>query len=116
MGIAQSCAFLPGISRLAITCCAGYLYGYSLADAFFLSWLMQAPLMAAAIAKAVWHLSKDSQLQQVLNPAVVLVILGSSGISWMLLCAVKYSIFVHLWYLFAGYMLLPITILIWLTK
>lgn len=48
MGLAQGCAFLPGISRLGATLCAGRVCGFSLKKAFELSCLIEWPISCVA--------------------------------------------------------------------
>ena len=109
LGCAQSLAFLPGISRLAITCAAGCMLGFSLMDAFCLSWLIQAPLMGAAFLKGMYNIAQSNKLGQILNWRIVLIIIASSGISWYALQFVVSTIKSGVFYYWGWYMILPIT-------
>ncbi len=51
-GMMQSIAVIPGISRFASTYAVGRWYGYKPADALWFSFLIQIPLLLAAIALA----------------------------------------------------------------
>lgn len=108
LGVAQSCAFLPGISRLAITYGAACALGHSPANAFALSWLIVLPLFAAAATKSVITVANAGLLGQLLQPDILLVIIISSIVAW----------YGFVWFAqraekqqlqgIAGYMLLPI--------
>ena len=107
LGIAQGIALLPGISRLAFTCAAGCWLGYSLVDSFFLSWTIQAPLMAAACAKSIIDLIRSGKLAQLLNPRSGLVMLVSgiaSGAAFMLMV---YMIHANTFFWWGLYMFIP---------
>lgn len=108
LGFSQAIALLPGVSRLAMTCFVGCLLGYSLADAFCLSWLLQAPLMILAIAKSIALGADRVKLQRLLNIKTCLAIIVSSGISWIVLLLVVKMIHMQSWYMFGYYMILPI--------
>ncbi len=114
LGIAQSAALLPGISRLAFTCSVGCLLGFSLIDSFFLSWLMYAPLMAAACAKSILDLYKQHALKQLLNPPVLLVIIMSGVVSYVVFMAVTMMINANTFFLWGWYMMLPLALCVWL--
>lgn len=113
IGLMQAISFLPGVSRLAITCLAGCLLGFSLFDAFCLSWLLQVPLIFLAVLKSVASRSDRAKLWQLLNIKTCLAIIISSLMSWMILMLVITIIQLNAWYLFGWYMILPITIWLW---
>lgn len=116
LGLVQGLAVLPGISRLAITTAAGCWLGYSVADAFFLSWTMHVPLMVAAFMKSLKDLHQLGALTQVLNLPLGLVMLVSSGISILIMKLLLQSACQNYWYLFGWYMILPLIIWIWVVK
>lgn len=116
LGLAQGIALLPGISRLALTCSVGCWLGFSLIDAFFLSWTMQAPLMGAAFAKSLKDLYELGALKQVLNLPVGLVMLGSSGISALILGILVQMIRNNTFYYFGWYMFVPVLVWMWVIK
>jgi undecaprenyl-diphosphatase len=111
LGFAQGMALLPGISRLAFTCSIGCALGFSLYDAFFISWTLQAPLMAAAFIKSLKDLHQPAVRRQVLNLTAGLVMLGSSGISIFFMQQVLRMAKNNTWYFFGWYMFVPL--LIW---
>lgn len=108
LGLTQSIALLPGVSRLALTCFVGCLLGFSLLDAFCLSWLLQVPLMILAIVKSLASKSDRAKLWQSLNLQICLAIIISSGLSWIAFLLVIKIIQLNGWYLFGWYMILPI--------
>lgn len=109
LGLAQACAVLPGISRLGLTCAVGCMLGFSLIDAFSLSWLLYAPLMGAACIYSLQELVHyKGHLKQILNCKMGLVILISSGMSWYLLKAIVFLANTQALYLFGWYMLIPL--------
>lgn len=108
LGLTQAVALLPGVSRLALTCLVGCLLGFSLLDAFCLSWLLQAPLMILAIAKCLTSNTDRAKLWQSLNLKICLAIIFSSGFSWIVFLLVIKVIQLNWWYLFGCYMVLPI--------
>lgn len=112
LGLVQGLALLPGISRLAFTCSIGCWLGFSLYDAFLISWTMQAPLMAAAFMKSLKDLHQPAVRRQILNLPIGLVMLGSSGISFLALYAVGQMAHQANWYWFGFYMLMPLLVLI----
>ena len=112
LGLAQGLALLSGISRLALTCSIGCWLGFSLIDAFFLSWMLQAPLMAGAFAKSLKDLYELGALKQVLNLPMSLVMLGSSGISAVIMGILVLMIRNNTYYYFGWYMLVPL--LLWI--
>jgi undecaprenyl-diphosphatase len=113
LGFAQGLALLPGISRLAFTCGIGCWLGFSLSNAFFLSWTMQVPLMAAAFAKSCKDLYQSGSLAQVLNPQMGLVMLVSSGMSALAMYLLMQMAQNGTWYLFGWYMFVPLTVWLW---
>lgn len=113
LGLTQAVALLPGVSRLALTCLVGCLLGFSLMDAFCLSWLLQAPLMILAIAKCLTSNTDRTKLWQSLNLKICLAIIFSSGFSWIVFLLVIKIIQLNWWYLFGWYMILPILMWLW---
>ncbi len=107
LGLAQAVALLPGISRLALTCFVGCLLGFSLLDAFCLSWMLQVPLMILAIVKSIMSGVERKSLGQLLNIKTCLAIIMSSGLSWIALLLVIKIIQLNWWYVFGWYMILP---------
>lgn len=59
MGVAQSVALIPGVSRSGITLAAGIASGFQRADAATLAFLLSGPIVGAAGAKQVWDIVHD---------------------------------------------------------
>ena len=116
LGLAQSLAFLPGISRMAFTVAVGCWLNYSVMDAFFLSWLIQIPLMIGGSTKGAKELMQSNTIGEILNLPMVLVMIMGSGISWYILYIVFYTIKANTFYFFGWYMILPLAFWIWLNK
>lgn len=114
LGCVQGIALLPGISRLAFTCAAGCWLGFSLLDAFCLSWLIQAPLMGAACLKSCIDMWQMRRLKEVLNLPISLVMLISGGISYALFLFIVYMLKMQIFYLWGWYMILLFLIWGWL--
>lgn len=107
LGAAQGIALLPGISRLAFTSSIGCLLGFCLYDAFFISWTLQAPLMAAAFLKSVKDLYQLRAFGQILNLPTALVMLTSSGLSIFIMGIVLHMAQSNTLYYFGWYMIIP---------
>ena len=116
LGCAQSIALLPGISRLAFTCAVGCWLGYPLLDAFFLSWLLQLPLMAAACLKSVIELGHSANRNRILNWYTILIMIGSGCLSWYVLRGIIFIINAKYFYLFGWYMVIPFFVWLWLAE
>ena len=116
LGLAQGIALLPGISRLAFTCAAGCWLGFSLIDAFCLSWLIQAPLMFAAFAKSIKDLLQTGRLHEILNLPMSLAMLVSGGISYAVFLLVVSMINLHILYFWGWYMIVPFVVWGWLKR
>jgi len=114
LGCAQGIALLPGISRLAFTCAVGCWLGFSLTDAFSISWLIQVPLMGAASLKSILDLWQARRLNEVLNLPISLVMLISGSISYIAFLMVVYMIKMQIFYLWGWYMVLLFLIWGWL--
>lgn len=114
LGFAQGFALLPGVSRFATTFCAGRWLGYGLKDAFALSFLIQAPLVFAALCKAMITIENYPLiLSDLFDFWMLSGIVGMTFVSYQLLCFVGLLIqHNRLWY-FAYYMILPIMITAW---
>lgn len=112
VGFAQGVALLPGISRLAFTCAVGCFLGFSLYDAFCISWLIQVPLMAAAFAQSIWKLWGTNKLKQLINMPLALIILISTAVSWMVLQIMIQAIHANLFFVIGWYMIIPLAICI----
>jgi undecaprenyl-diphosphatase len=72
MGVAQSIALIPGVSRSGVTISAGMLSGFKRADAAVFVFLLSAPVIAAAGGKQVFDiLTGDAQASGLDNELLV---------------------------------------------
>lgn len=118
LGVAQSVGLLPGFSRFAVTYVAGLWLGYRRRDAFSLSFLIQTPLIVLALLKS-WISISAMDLSVVnffwswyLFFGIALAIWCSYKLfSWVAILIEKNKI----WY-FSGYMIIPISISLYLCK
>ncbi len=82
LGIVQSCACIPGISRLAVTYCTALALGHRSAQSFMIAWAVVLPLLCAATLKSVITVVNHPLRAQLLQPHILLVIIISSMIAW----------------------------------
>lgn len=112
LGFVQGFALLPGVSRFATTFCVAKYLGYSGRDSFALSFLIQFPLVLAAFCKVL--LLQPAMLAQFFYLVPMCVMVAMTFLSYKLLCYMGFLIdHNRLWY-FAGYMILPILMAIYL--
>ncbi|MBI2344872.1 undecaprenyl-diphosphate phosphatase [Candidatus Dependentiae bacterium] len=109
--VAQSIAFLPGISRFAITFLTARCLGYAAYNSFAFSFLIQFPLVVAACIKSsllIYH--NDINIDQVFNFWVLLGMVPLTYLSYKIFSWVGRMIVQNkIWY-FSFYMILPIII------
>lgn len=111
IGLAQSLALLPGISRMAATYTVGYALGISAFNSLLFSCLIELPLVLVAILKALYFI-KYKNLSYLgisfdINLAILLALFISVIISYLLLCLVSFlACNNYLWYL-GVYMFIP---------
>jgi undecaprenyl-diphosphatase len=84
LGVAQSAALIPGVSRNGATLTAARLRGFARADAAALSWRVALPVILGATALKTWRLAQRGVPAQ-LGPA--LAVGGGSAFVSTLLCA-----------------------------
>jgi undecaprenyl-diphosphatase len=89
IGVAQALAVVPGTSRSGISISAGLFRNLSSQTAARFSFLLSAPAIAGAAAKAFWDMHKANQLHAVLETpflvgVAVSAITGCLVISWFL--------------------------------
>ena len=80
IGLAQALAVIPGTSRSGISISAGLFRNLTTQTAARFSFLLSAPAIAGAAAKALWDMHKEHQLHAVLE-APFLVGVGVSAIT-----------------------------------
>ncbi|HEX3743351.1 MAG TPA: undecaprenyl-diphosphate phosphatase [Bryobacteraceae bacterium] len=89
IGMAQALAVVPGTSRSGITISAGLFRNLSSQTAARFSFLLSAPAIAGAAAKAFWDMHKAHQLHSVLQTpflvgVAVSALTGCAVIGWFL--------------------------------
>ena len=108
IGLGQAIALLPGISRLGTTYALARWLGISSRRSLEISFMMQAPLLVAALAKNVFMLQYVDCLDQILNISVLLVIIIATAAALFGLHITYYSAMRNRWWYFAIYMLIPL--------
>ena len=101
LGLAQSLALLPGISRMAITYVTGRWLGMSPQHSFEYSCAIQVPLIIASLIRGLF----EPLPTELLNPVTGLVILISSIIAYGGLCITWRLAERNKFYLFGYYVL-----------
>ena len=89
IGIAQALAVIPGTSRSGISISAGLFRNLSSPTAARFSFLLSAPAIGGAAAKALWDMHKSHQLRAVLETpflvgVAVSALTGCLVIAWFL--------------------------------
>ena len=87
LGVVQGVTLLPGLSRFALTFCAGRWLGIARMRAFELSFLIAWPLMLAGFVKGSWQLYQFDGAYQVLNWPVLCSIIIATGLAY---CALRW--------------------------
>ena len=107
LGLVQGFAFLPGISRFAATFFATRFIGYNLKDSFALSFLIQFPLVCAAVLYAFIQL-QNTIFTGIFNLPMLFGMVVLTFLSYKIFCMVGSLIEKNkIWY-FSYYMLIPI--------
>ncbi len=108
LGIAQGCALLPGISRFATVYTTSCWLGLSPLYAFSITWLVQAPLIGAAVAKTVCFSSLSAEWALLCTvPAGIMLCLATVAGYYALVASYVLVSRNRLW-LCAYYMIIPI--------
>ena len=89
IGLSQMLAIIPGTSRSGITISAGLFRDFSRETAARFSFLLSTPAIAAAAAKALYDIHKQSGLGGILNPTFIVGVAVSAAtgcgvIAWFL--------------------------------
>lgn len=108
LGLAQSIALMPGISRLGFTYALARWLGISSKRSFEISFLIQVPLILAAFSKALIVTVRHGTMLQILNLPIVLVMLSATGLAWYGLRVTYTAAQRNYWWYFAVYMIIPI--------
>ena len=117
LGIVQGFCLLPGISRFAATYATGIWLGYSRKDSVALSFLIQFPLLCAAFFKELFMMSYQPEiLYNFVQCWMIVAIIFASLISYVIFCwMIKVIEQNRLWY-FAFYMIVPMSLSLWMVK
>lgn len=117
LGIVQGLSLLPGISRFASTYSAGLILGYSRWNSFCISFLIQFPLVCAAVLKGCLVMYHNHELlYQFLSLPMICYVTLITLCSYIVFSYVAILIIQNrLWY-FAPYMIIPISLSLWLCK
>lgn len=110
LGVVQSCALLPGISRFASTYVCARWCGKTAQAAFELSWLIQFPLIVAGSVHGVCGLYMSGLSAELLHPSMLFVILMATMIAWYALCMMYRMAIQERLYIVAYYMIVPLMI------
>lgn len=106
LGCVQGLALLPGISRFGAVYTSACWLGLDPVYAFHMTWLLQVPLMCAAVAKVLF-LNVEWQFLCI-DRWYMLVIIGSSFLSLLLLWLSYICARRHIFWIFAFYMIIPL--------
>lgn len=114
IGVSQGVALLPGISRLGLTYVTGRWLGLSTYWAFRFSCALQITLFAAGSLRGLVQSMHDPLFFYLINPLFLLLVIGASFIAYVELYWVERAMRLNiLWYL-GIYMLVPITLALYL--
>ncbi len=106
LGLVQGLALIPGISRFALTFAVAHWCGFSLAQAFQLSFLIEWPLLIAGAIKGIISMHAQHQLPELLNLPMGLVMLvatlSAAGLLKLVWAGIEKNYLVY----FAGYLVL----------
>ena len=108
IGFAQACAVLPGISRLAVTCCSGIWLGIDPTVSMLFSLACEFALIIVAVGVALRSKSARATLQPSVTQCAGIVI--TSAISFIGLLLVQES-FITNSVVFFGWYLLALSLL-----
>lgn len=104
LGFVQGIALLPGISRFGSTFVAARWLGFSRQQSFEYSFLIQWPLLVAAIVKGLYSFDRLFVHEQLITVPIILSIVISAILSYAILCWVaqvvkRGSMWKFCWYL-----------------
>lgn len=106
LGIVQGFALLPGISRFATVFVAACFLGYKSRDAFFLTFLIELPLLVAGVSKGFYTLYMSGNLSN-FDLNLLYVIFVASTISYICLIFIQKIIEKNKFWMLSFYMLIP---------
>jgi undecaprenyl pyrophosphate phosphatase UppP len=82
LGLFQGLALLPGLSRFAATFCGGRYLGFSSRSAFEISFMLQWPLLLAAVARSILFFIQHAA-EVVVTPVLLAVLFVSAAFGIM---------------------------------
>lgn len=110
IGLGQAIALLPGISRLGTTYALARWLGISSRRSLEISFMIQTPLLLAALAKNAITMMHTDCIVQILNITVLLVMIVATMAALFGLRITYYSALRNRWWYFAIYMLIPLCV------
>ncbi len=113
IGLLQSLAFLPGVSRLATTYAAARLCKLSPVKSFWFSWWISIPIMLFGIAKGFFDVftdvcAKDVVIQFFMQPCIWVGIIICTAIAYVGFVCIEYAAKKELLWYCSLYMMIPI--------
>jgi len=112
LGVSQSIALLPGISRFAFTYFCARWCGKTAQQSFELSWLIGWPLMMVGALHGLLGLYFCGVEPELLHPMILWIILGATVMAWCALWLMQRMALAGTLYKLAYYMLVPLMIAI----
>ena len=111
VGLAQTAALcLPGLSRLATTFTALRLCAFNSKKAFSYAWLVQVPLLGAAMSKCIFFAVHNDEIAGSLHQLTSTMVLGATIGSYFLLTLSAYCAIHNYFWIFGIYMLVPLIV------
>lgn len=108
VGLAQAIALYPGISRFGLTITALQWRGYNRLQAFYISFLLQFPLILAGALYGFFMLENQEMLQIIVSWQFLILFMFVAVLSYRLLQLVGKIIEKNLLWKFSYYMIIPI--------
>jgi undecaprenyl-diphosphatase len=99
LGLAQSCALIPGVSRSGGTITAGLFLGLKREAAVRFSFLLALPAVVAAGVFTIPDIAKGGiSPAQMIVATVIAFVVGYATIAWLLRYVSKHSYSIFVWY------------------
>lgn len=106
LGVMQGLALLPGISRFAIVFVTARFLGYKNKESFFLTFLIELPLLVAGVLKGFYEIYTLGKFGN-LNLNILVSIFVASVISYVCLIFMQKIIDKNKFWVLSFYMLIP---------
>ncbi|MBY0353425.1 hypothetical protein K2W90_03610 [Candidatus Babeliales bacterium] len=114
LGLVQGLALLPGISRFASTYAAARWLGFTQRRAFQVCFLLELPVVIAAfVVFGIGGACMQNGWSLILQPTTMLVVAGATVVGYGALWCAWWLAERRLLWLFSGYLLLPILIVLY---